>query len=104
MTLLDDLHEEAIAQEADEFCDTAWTAELLRRAKAEVERLQAEIANAWRGLDSYGTDARVDLADENESPEDVELIIGIQQLGEVAYQWRAEAEQLREAANAAEGE
>ena len=46
MTLLDDLQEEATEQEADGDCDTAWTAELLRKAKLEIERLQAAIPHS----------------------------------------------------------
>jgi len=43
MTLLDDLREEAAEQEADRECDSAWTAELVRAAIAELERLEERV-------------------------------------------------------------
>ncbi len=63
---------------------------------AEVERLQTEVGAAWDELQHYGTDSCCELADDDESAEDVTIDTGIQQLGEVAYQWRQDADDAKD--------
>ena len=72
-----------------------------RQLKAEIERLRAELTDGWDMLmNQYGTDLQCELVDEDTRIEDVKITDGIQQLGDVAYQWRdrlAEADQIPEA-------
>ena len=66
MSLLDDLREEIAEQEADSECDSAWTAELLRRAAAEIERLQVIRAKLQRVRDwlKSAANSEGDMVDE----------------------------------------
>jgi chromosome segregation ATPase len=74
----------AVCSEACEACKT------LAR---EVERLKTQIHEAWTMLAYYGTDSCADLAEEGEFAEDVTLVTGIDQLGDMACQWRDERDQ-----------